>query len=322
MLLRAGIGPVGHLRDLGIAVRASRPGVGQRLMDHPSISVASFLKPGARENPYSKRSLHLGMRFSSGIEGAPPGDMALTVSNKSAWHADRRPHRGDHALGEQDLLGNRPGPAVRRRIGGMSRRSTSICCPIIATCMRLARGFRQIAALHELPPLKADHLRRVSGQLHRQDPPGRHLQHEEPVSSRRIGATLMDGPAFLRQFIIHGFIMELAGLVQALRDDDALEAYIRRAAVGVWHCSCSCRMGSEDDPMAVTDDAGPGPRRARTARGRRVDFPGSPVCQHQLSDHDGGGENCRRHAADAADRHDAAHRSLDRRSATGTDVLM
>src|SRR6201998_4894928 len=87
MLLRAGIGPVGHLRDVGIAVRAARAGVGQRLMDHPSISISSYLKPGARKNPYSERSLHLGMRFSSGIEGAPPGDMALTASNKSAWHA-------------------------------------------------------------------------------------------------------------------------------------------------------------------------------------------------------------------------------------------
>ena len=56
-------------------------------MDHPSISVASYLKPGARKNPYSKRSLHLGMRFSSGVDGAPAGDMALTASNKSAWHA-------------------------------------------------------------------------------------------------------------------------------------------------------------------------------------------------------------------------------------------
>ena len=29
-----------------------------------------------------------------------------------------------------------------------------------------------------------------------------------------------------------------------------------RAAVGVWHASCTCRMGSRDDPMAVTDPAG------------------------------------------------------------------
>jgi 5-(hydroxymethyl)furfural/furfural oxidase len=66
----------------------------------------------------------------------------------------------------------------------------------------------------------------------------------------------MDGPALLRQWIIRGFVMESAGLVQALRDDEALESYIKRAAVGVWHCSCSCRMGAADDPMAVTDHTG------------------------------------------------------------------
>jgi len=44
-LLRAGIGPAGHLRDLGIEVVAHVPGVGQRLMDHPSISVSSLSSP-------------------------------------------------------------------------------------------------------------------------------------------------------------------------------------------------------------------------------------------------------------------------------------
>jgi 5-(hydroxymethyl)furfural/furfural oxidase len=66
--------------------------------------------------------------------------------------------------------------------------------------------------------------------------------------------------------IIRRFIMESAGLTKALQDDDALETYIRRATVGVWHCSCSCRMGSEDDPMAVTDEAG----RVRGVGGLRV----------------------------------------------------
>ena len=66
--------------------------------------------------------------------------------------------------------------------------------------------------------------------------------------------------------MIRGFIMESAGLVQALQDDEALEAYIRRAAVGVWHCSCSCRMGADDDPMAVTDHEG----RVRGVHGLRV----------------------------------------------------
>src|ERR1700722_1434033 len=54
VLLRAGIGPSPALRDLGIEVRAHLPGVGQRLMDHPSISVASYLHRQARANPHSQ----------------------------------------------------------------------------------------------------------------------------------------------------------------------------------------------------------------------------------------------------------------------------
>lgn len=264
MLLRAGIGPIGHLRDLGISVRAARAGVGQRLMDHPSISVASYLKSASRKNPYSKRSLHLGMRFSSGIEGAPTGDMALTVSNKSAWHAI-----GDRIAVITIWVNKTFSETGQVRLASADwRDEPRVDFSLLSDhrdLARLAQGFRQIAALHELAPLKAatsdtfpasftDKIRRVS------------TYNTKNRILTRIGATLMDGPALLRQAIIHGFVMESAGLVHALQDDEALETYIRRAAVGVWHCSCSCRMGTADDPMAVTDQQG----RVHGVRGLRV----------------------------------------------------
>jgi 5-(hydroxymethyl)furfural/furfural oxidase len=263
-LLRSGIGPVGHLRDLGIPVRANRPGVGQRLMDHPSISVASYLKPDARKNSYSKRSLHLGMRFSSGIEGAPVGDMALTASNKSAWHAI-----GDRIAVITLWVNKTFSETGQVRLSAADwRREPDVDFNLLSDhrdLARLTRGFRQIAALHDLPPLKAitsdafpasftDKIRQV----------GTYNTKNKVLT--RIGATLMDGPSFLRKFIMQSFIMESAGLVNALRDDGALESYIKRAAVGVWHCSCSCRMGSEDDSMAVTDEQG----RVRGVQGLRV----------------------------------------------------
>ncbi len=263
-LLRAGIGPVGHLRDLGIPVRANRSGVGQRLMDHPSISVASYLKPNARKNPYSKRSLHLGMRFSSGIEGAPEGDMALTASNKSAWHAI-----GDRIAVITLWVNKTFSETGEVRLSSPDwRREPDVDFNLLSDhrdLARLMRGFRRIADLHDLPPLRAitsdafpasftDKIRQVG------------TYNTKNRILTRIGATLMDGPAFLRQFIVRGFIMESANLVHALRDDSALESYIKRAAVGVWHCSCSCRMGSEDDPMAVTDEQG----RVRGVQGLRV----------------------------------------------------
>ncbi|MGH6679496.1 MAG: GMC family oxidoreductase, partial [Bradyrhizobium sp.] len=86
MLLRAGIGPAAELRELGVAVLADCPGVGYGLMDHPSVALAAFVLPNARINGRTRRHLLLGLRFSSGLEGIPTGDMAATIATKSAWH--------------------------------------------------------------------------------------------------------------------------------------------------------------------------------------------------------------------------------------------
>jgi 5-(hydroxymethyl)furfural/furfural oxidase len=86
-LFRAGIGPAGHLRDLDIDVVAHVPGVGQLLMDHPSISISSFIKPECRINDLTQRHILLALRYSSGIDGAPAGNMLIAGISKSAWHA-------------------------------------------------------------------------------------------------------------------------------------------------------------------------------------------------------------------------------------------
>ena len=86
-LFRAGIGPIGHLKDLGIPVISALEGVGQRLMDHPSIALSSFVRRGARMNEYTRRHIHLGLRYSSNLPGVPKGDMFVVVISKSAWHA-------------------------------------------------------------------------------------------------------------------------------------------------------------------------------------------------------------------------------------------
>ena len=86
-LMRAGIGPAMALKDLGIEVLLNKPGVGQRLMDHPSIAVASFLTPQARVNSYTRRHLLVALRYSSGIGGAPQGDMYVAVVSRSACNS-------------------------------------------------------------------------------------------------------------------------------------------------------------------------------------------------------------------------------------------
>jgi len=81
-----------------------------------------------------------------------------------------------------------------------------------------------------------------------------------------IAAVLMDGPAALRHTMIDNFIVEGFTFEQVMSDDEALEAFVRKAAIGVWHASCSCRMGGADDPMAVVDTQG----RVKGVQGLRV----------------------------------------------------
>ena len=254
MLLRAGIGPQAHLRDLGIPIRAARPGVGQRLMDHPSISVAAFLKRGQRENPHTKRTSVLGARFSSGMPDARAGDMALTVSTQSSWHAVGKRITATTIWVNQTFSDNgqvlletadwRAEPRVDFNLLSDQR-----------DLVRLTAAFRRIADLHRSPPLAAvtddvfpssftDKIRKVSDVTLR----------NKLITG--MGSVLLDGPAALRRFMIRNFIMDGAGVAAAMRDEEALEAYIRRATVGVWHASCSARMGRADDPMAVTDAGG------------------------------------------------------------------
>jgi 5-(hydroxymethyl)furfural/furfural oxidase len=77
---------------------------------------------------------------------------------------------------------------------------------------------------------------------------------------------MMDGPAALRHYVIDNFVVEGFTFDQVMNDDEALEAFVRKATIGVWHASCSCRMGREDDPLTVVDTKG----RVKGVQGLRV----------------------------------------------------
>jgi 5-(hydroxymethyl)furfural/furfural oxidase len=263
-LLRAGIGPVGHLKEMGIPIVMGLEGVGQRLMDHPSIALSSFVRPGARMNEHTRRHIQVALRYSSGLSGVPKGDMFVAVLSKSAWHAvgaqigslltfvnKTYSETGQVKLASRDPLRE---PIVQFNLLSDKR-----------DLDRLMSGFRKMAALQMSAPLRAvtdkpfpasysDRVRKIG-----------------VVNSRNriltaIAAALMDGPAPLRRYMIDRFIVEGFTFDEVMNDDEALEAFVRKAAIGVWHASCSCRMGRPDDPMAVVDTQG----RVKGVQGLRV----------------------------------------------------
>ncbi len=77
---------------------------------------------------------------------------------------------------------------------------------------------------------------------------------------------MLDGPSALRSYLINNVITEGFSFDQVMADDEALEAFVRKSTIGVWHASCSCRMGADGDSMAVTDPEG----RVRGVDGLRV----------------------------------------------------
>jgi len=264
-LLRAGIGPVGHLRDHGIEVRAALPGVGQRLQDHPAVAVAAFLKPHARIiQDYTRRHIYTALRYSSNLPGIPAGDMFTVVTNKTSWHK----------IGEQ--IGSFIVTVYKTysETGEVKLRSPrwqdepSVDFNLLSDQRDLERmmdGVRRFSAMHltdimqtvtsdPFPASYSDKVRQV----------GLHSKKNKLITDA-LGK-LLDGPAAVRSWIIRNLVMEGFTLDMMLHDDEQLEAFVRKAAVGVWHASCTCRMGADDDPMAVTDPAG----RVRGVAGLRV----------------------------------------------------
>jgi len=263
-LLRAGIGPVGHLRDMGIPVLMGLPGVGQRLMDHPSISLSSFVRRGARMNEHTRRHIQMGLRYSSGLPGVPRGDMFVAALTKSAWHAVGA------QIGSLLVFVNKT-YSETGQVKLASRDPTAE--PIVEFNLlsdrrdleRLMSGFRKMAGLQMSEPVRkvtdkpfpasyTDRVRKIG------------VVNTRNKVLTSIAALMMDGPAALRHFMIDNFVVEGFTFDQVMNDDEALEAFVRKATIGVWHASCSCRMGRENDPMTVVDIQG----RVKGVQGLRV----------------------------------------------------
>ena len=263
-LLRAGIGPVGHLREMGIPIVMGLEGVGQRLMDHPSIALSSFIRSGARMNEHTRRHIQVALRYSSGLPGVPRGDMFVAVLSKSAWHAVGGQiaslltfvNKTYSETGQVKLASRDPQAEPIVQFNLLSDRRD---------LDRLMSGFRKAATLQMSAPLQAvtdkpfpasysDRVRKIG------------VVNAKNRVLTAIAAALMDGPAALRRYMIDTFVVEGFTFDEVMSDDDALEAFVREAAIGVWHASCSCRMGRPDDPMAVVDTQG----RVKGIQGLRV----------------------------------------------------
>ena len=68
-----------------------------------------------------------------------------------------------------------------------------------------------------------------------------------------IGGQVMDVSGPLRRYLIRNLVADGPSIEDLMEDQSVMEDWIRNAAIGHFHASCSLRMGAKDDPLAVTD---------------------------------------------------------------------
>jgi len=247
------VGPAPHLADCGIAVERDLPGVGQNLMEHPSAGLVAFLRPSARQRGAPVYHIPIGMRFSSGVEGCPAGDMHMNFITRAAWHAVGRQLapvffwiNKSHSRGQLLLDPKAPvaPPRIDFRLLSDHRDLT-----------RLADAFELAVSFLEEPAVRT-----VVEDFYPASRAGQDRRYGAPTARNAVAtaviARTLDLSAALRRRILPRVLAGDHDARVLAADRDALEDYLLANVGGVWHPSGTCRMGPDGDRLAVTDAAG------------------------------------------------------------------
>lgn len=252
LLMRSGIGAPDMLRTAGVEIVRALPGVGQNLRNHAVVYIVGLLTRAGLDPPGWRPAGSTCLRWSTGLPGTPPSDMAMYVRSYLAWHAFGR------RMASLAPCLMRPASAGQIRLAPAAAGAT----PLIEFGMlsdprdlqRMKGGVR--LAVDMFQSLQAAGL--TSSPIVLTEAAGlaryNNVSWWNAVRSRAAATTLSIAPP-----IGTALLARLAKMVPAVplaADDAALTAFIQRAISGTAHVCGTCRLGPIDDPLAVVDAAG------------------------------------------------------------------
>jgi choline dehydrogenase len=228
ILQLSGVGEPEDLRAAGVAVTHALPGVGANLQDHLDLSLC-WEAPGIKSAFAHNQGLN---RLTTGLNymlfGQGPGRQNFLEAGaflKSRPELDR-PDLQLHCV-----------LAIMRDHGKVAAESDGFT---IHVC-QLRPQSRGRVALRSADPL---------------DDPAIFANYLAAEEDRRV---IRAGFDIVRALAAQPSLAAIAGREiapgPAVRDEAAIEAWIRRSAETIYHPVGACRMGPAGDPMAVVDEA-------------------------------------------------------------------
>ena len=250
ILMRSGVGPAGHLAHHGIGVVADVRGVGENLTDHPHIAFGAHLRPAARIKGGMRRHIYLGVRYSSGVAGCTDGDMLIMPVNRSGWHPLGR------GLGALNVCVNKAYSTGTVRLNSADPKISPEIDLNLASdgrdLQRLVGGFKRLYAIMEHPAVRQDvttyFLAGYSDAVRALS-----VRTSRNWLKTAAAAALFDYAPIARDHLIRRRFGTPERLRAMARNDDAIAEWIKGSVWSGWHVSGTCRMGPDEDPMAVLD---------------------------------------------------------------------
>jgi 5-(hydroxymethyl)furfural/furfural oxidase len=250
LLMRSGIGPGSHLREMSIDVVADLPGVGQNLQDHPETALVGHLKPGARIRPGLKRAWFVGLRYSSGYPNCARGDMFALPIDKTAWH------RLGRSLCSIIMAVHKSYSRGLVRL----RHPSPDSYPLIAFNMlsderdlvRLTHAMRYAYWMIQQPEITAQTNHWFLG---RNDDAVRAIgqpTRENRIKTGLIAEILDCGPA--RKLLAPRILGSDRRLAAVFANESTLRDWVKESAWSSWHPVGTCKMGQQSDPLSVLDE--------------------------------------------------------------------
>lgn len=226
LLMLSGVGPAEHLREHGIEVVADRPGVGQNLQDHLELYIQQeAVQPvtlHAVLNPFSKALIGAEwLLFKSGLGATNHFEAAAFVrSAPGVEYPDIQYHFLPAAMRYDGRAAAR-GHGFQAHVGPMRSKS---------------RGSVTLRS----PEPAAKPVIRFNYMSHPDD-------WTEFRRCIRLTREIFGQPAFAPY---RGREIQPGDHLQT---DEELDQFVREHAESAYHPCGTCRMGSEDDPLAVVD---------------------------------------------------------------------